>query len=164
MNCFLILRYNLKGLIQLLKRNNFVDQALHLLYHRTMYVHHEGVTGAVISTPSLNQDDNFADDDDDIIVEGSAGADSVRNHRPQLIASMEKVAAELAYKAAKSGNIFSKIVIYGLLVDITTGDTTVGKLIMNFLEAKSTITWSRDTLHLNECLWRLRQVLSSSNA
>ena len=131
-----------------------------LLYHSTRYVHNEeGVTGAVISTPSFNHDDK---DDDDIIVEGSA--DSVRNHRPQLIASMEKVAAELAYKAAKSGNIFSKIVIYGLLVDITTGNTTVGKLIMNFLEAKSTITWSRDTLHLNACLWRLRQVLSSSNA
>ena len=134
-----------------------------LLYHRTRYVHHEGVTGAVISTPSLNQDDNFADDDDDIIVEGSAGADSVRNHRPQLIASMEKVAAELACRAAQGGKIFSRIVMYGLLVDITTGDTTVGKLIMNFLEAKSTITWSRNSIQLNECLWRLRQVLSSSN-
>ena len=129
-----------------------------LLYHSTRYVHNEeGVTGAVISTPSLNQDDNFADDDDDIIV------DSVRNHRPQLIASMEKVAAELACRAAQGGKIFSRIVIYGLLVDITTGDTTVGKLIMNFLEAKSTITWSRNSIQLNECLWRLRQVLSSSN-
>ena len=78
------------------------------------------------------------------------------------VARMEKVAAELAYKAARRGKIFSKIVIYGLLVDITTGDTTVGKLIMNFLEAQSTITWSRDTHHLNECLWRLRQVLSSN--
>ena len=130
-----------------------------LLYHSTRYVHNEeGVTGAVISTPSLNQDDNFADDDDDIIVE-----DSVRNHRPQLIASMEKVAAELACRAAQGGKIFSRIVIYGLLVDITTGDTTVGKLIMNFLEAKYTITWSRNSIQLNECLWRLRQVLSSSN-
>ena len=129
-----------------------------LLYHSTRYVHNEeGVTGAVISTPSLNQDDNFADDDDDIIV------DSVRNHRPQLIASMEKVAAELACRAAQGGKIFSRIVIYGLLVDITTGNTTVGKLIMNFLEAKSTITWSRNSIQLNECLWRLRQVLSSSN-
>ena len=135
-----------------------------LLYHRTRYVHHEGVTGAVFSSPSLNQDDNFADDDDDIIVEGSAGEFIVRNHRPQLIASMEKVAAELACRAARGGKIFSRIVIYGLLVDITTGDTTVGKLIMNFLEAKSTITWSRNSIQLNECLWRLRQVLSSSNA
>ena len=35
-----------------------------LLYHSTRYVHNEGVTGAAISTPQ---------DDDDIIVEGSAG-------------------------------------------------------------------------------------------
>ena len=114
-----------------------------LLYHQTRHVHHEGVTGAVISTPSFNHDDK---DDDDIIVEGSAGefkTGSVLSHRPQLIASMEKVAAELACKAADGGQIF-KIVIYGLLDDIRTGDTTVGKLIMNFLEAKSTITWSRD--------------------
>ena len=124
-----------------------------LLYHSTRYVHNEGVTGAAISTPQ---------DDDDIIVEGEFKTGSVVSHRPQLIASMEKVAAELACKAADGGQIFSKIVIYGLLVDITTGNTTVGKLIMNFLEAQSTITWSRDFLPLNQCLWRLRQVLSSN--
>ena len=61
-----------------------------LLYHQTRHVHNEGVTGAVISTPSFNHDDK---DDDDIIVEGSAGefkTGSVLSHRPQLIASMEK--------------------------------------------------------------------------
>ena len=46
-----------------------------LLYHQTRHVHNEGVTGAVISTPSFNHDDK---DDDDIIVEGSAGESQLK--------------------------------------------------------------------------------------
>ena len=109
-----------------------------------------------ICDPSFNHDDK---DDDDIIVEGSAGEFKTQYLVIGLnLLQVWKSSCRACLQSSRWRT--SKIVIYGLLVDITTGNTTVGKLIMNFLEAQSTITWSRDSIHLNECLWRLRQVLS----
>lgn len=75
----------------------------------------------------------------------------VQSDRKQLLANMEKMAGELALKAAQTGHLFVKIEIYGLLVD-TAGNVLLGKLIMDFLKLTSKLYWSTDQIRFNDCL------------
>ena len=61
-------------------------------------------------------------------------------HKLQLLACMEKLSAELALKAVRSEKLFSQIIIHRMLVDSKSGDTDVGKLMMDFLSQRSTLT------------------------
>ena len=70
-----------------------------------------------------------------------------------------KLAAELALKAVRTKKIFSHIIIYGMLVNSKRGDTSVGKLTMDFLSHESTLTWCRETVAFNECLLKVKTIL-----
>ena len=120
------------------------------MYHVTKFVQKETVNGAACSIIDHSDgDDSDKDDNDDIVISGSTVELKVsprEAHKWQLLACMEKLSAELALKAVRSKNIFSQIIIYGMLVDCKSGDTEVGKLTMDFLSHESTLTWCRESV------------------
>ena len=135
------------------------------MYHETKFVQKETVRGAACSISGhSDRDDSDKDVNDDIIISGSTvelKVSSREAHKWQLLACMEKLAAELAIKAVRSKMIFSQIIIYGMLVDCRSGDTDVGKLNMDFLSNESTLIWCRESVGFNECLLKVKNILEN---
>ena len=77
-----------------------------------------------------------------------------KKDKQQLTANTEKVAGDLALKAAQEEKLFSKIEIFGILVD-TAGKGFLAKLHLNFLECTSKVCWSDQKLEFNDCISRI---------
>ena len=132
------------------------------MYHETKFVQKETVSGAACSISGHSDRDDSNKDDNDVIsgstVELKVSSQEARKW--QLLACMEKLAAELAIKAVRSKKIFSQIIIYVMLVDCRSGDTDVRKLKMDFSN-ESTLTWCRESVGFNECLLKVKNILEN---
>ena len=80
----------------------------------------------------------------------------------QLVANMIKTSADMAYGAVKSGKLFKKIVVYGLLVDYTERVTKkVMKLQMDFVARRSFLHVSKhaESLTLEQSFLRVTEIM-----
>ena len=127
------------------------------VYHKTNFIKSGTVRGATVFFEALVDEDT-----NELYLQGAVGEmkEVGRSElqeitdKQQLIANMEKVAGELALKAAKQEKLFSKIEMFSVLVD-TAGKGFIGKLHLNFLERTANMCWSDQKLEFNDCISRI---------
>ena len=129
-----------------------------VIFHKDKFMCDASIHGAIICNPH-GEDEEDEEDEEDTAAIGAAGEIKLRKiglelGKKQLLCNMEKVAGDLAWMTVKHGKIFTKIIIYGFLVN-AEGSTIAAKLIMDFVGEKSTILWCRNNLDFNECIKRL---------
>ena len=124
------------------------------LYHKTNFIKSGSVRGATAYCEDLVEEDT-----NEIYLQGAVGEvdrseSQEKKDKQQLTANTEKVAGDLALKAAQEEKLFSKIEIFGILVD-TAGKGFLAKLHLNFLERTSKVCWSDQKLEFNDCISRI---------
>ena len=82
----------------------------------------------------------------------------------QLLASMEKLAGDLAFECLKLGCQFEAIIILGLIINFNKEICEVFELTMNFLNKQSNFKIGYETLPINDAINQMITALETPSA
>ena len=140
-----------------------------VMYHRANFCYKDVIRGAVVrvSAPTGSEQEDYETHVMGMMV-GDLKPEKPERDLVQLTANMEKLAGELAIRALRKGDIFCKVVIYGLLFTFRDNITQVGRLEMDFLKCMTSASWTKPLTEseapFDECLSRLVHLMEHPSA
>ena len=136
------------------------------MYHSKNYIKGQTLSGAVMiatEDDSVGDSTAFVGNSTDFVgdIEGMIAEMKITGKFPraQLLAGMGQFSGILALKAICQGRLFEKIKIYGLGINVTTNETTVLVLQMDFKKTVSELFEGIQKLTLEEALGRISVAL-----
>ena len=126
------------------------------MYHSKNYIKDQTLSGAVMIATEDGDSTDFVGD-----IEGMVGEAKITSKVPkaQLLAGMGQFSGILALKAIRKQILFEKIKIYGLGINVSTNETTVLVLQMDFKKTVSELFEGIQKLTLEEALGRISVAL-----